>query len=75
MTSDEVRDGLRAMRGTHSVGSILGLLAEVVKDEADVEWQAGHLSAEEQSQLVASAPFATGLGVDAIRRNCGGSRS
>ena len=72
---DEFREQLRRMRETHSVGVILGLLAEVVKDEADVEWQAGHLSAEEQSQLVASALHATGFGVDAIRQKCGGSRS
>jgi len=76
MTSDdEFREQLRRMRETHSVGVILVLLAEVVKDEADVEWQAGHLSAEEQSQLVVSALYATGLGVDAIRQKCGGARS
>lgn len=74
MTSDDVRDDLRTMRRTHSVGSILSLLAEVVREEADAEWQAGHLSAEEQSQLVSSALLATGLGVDAIRRNCGGEQ-
>lgn len=73
MTSDEVRDGLREMRTTHSVGSILGLLAEVTREEADAEWQAGHLTAEEQSQLCVSALFAVGLGLDAIRRRCGGT--
>lgn len=73
MTSDDVRDRLRTMRETHSVGSILGLLAEVVREEADVEWRTGDLTAEEQSQLVVSALFATGLGLDAIRRPVGGA--
>ena len=68
---DEFREQLRRMRETHSVGVILVLLAEVVRDEADVEWQAGHLTAEEQSQLVVSALIATGLGLDAIRRPVG----
>lgn len=71
MTSDDVKDRLRAMRQTHSVGSILSLLAEVVKDEADAEFASGDLAAEEQSQLVTSALFAVGLGLDAIRRSCG----
>ena len=73
MTSDEVRDVLRAVRETHSVGSILGILAEVVREEADVEFGVGDMTAEEQSQLVVSALFAVGLGLDAIRRTCGGT--
>lgn len=72
MTGDDVLDGLRPTQGTHSVGGILGLLAEAVEEEADVGWRAGHRSAEERSQLVVSA---TGLGVDAIRQNRGGARS
>lgn len=68
MTSDDVRDRLKLMRQTHSVGSILSLLAECVKDEADAEFVAGDLTAEEQSQLCVSALFALGLGLDAIRR-------
>ena len=73
MSSDDVRAGLREMRTTHSVGSILGLLAEVVREEADREWQANDMTAEEQSQLVVSALFAVGLGLDAIRRRVGGT--
>ena len=38
---DEFREQFRHMRKTHSVGVILGLLAEVVKDEADAEFVAG----------------------------------
>lgn len=72
MTSEEVRDVLRGLRQTHSVGAILGLLAEVVREEADAEFGAGEMTAEEQSQLVVSALFAVGLGLDAIRRPCGG---
>ena len=73
MTSDEVRDMLRGLRQTHSVGAILGILAEVVREEADREWQANDMTAEEQSQLVVSALFAVGLGLDAIRRRVGGA--
>ena len=73
MTSDDVRDRLRLVRHTHSVGSILSLLAEVVKDEADAEFASGDLTAEENSQLVTSALLALGLGLDAIRRSCGGT--
>lgn len=68
MTSDDVRAGLRAMRETHSVGSILSLLAEVVQAEAEAEFVAGDLAAEEQSRLCVSALYAVGLGLDAIRR-------
>lgn len=68
MTGDDVRDVLRGLRVTHSVGSILSLLAEVVQQEADAEFVAGDLTAEEQSRLCVSALFAVGLGLDAIRR-------
>ena len=73
MTSDDVREELRRHRRTHSVGAILGLLAEVVREEADAEFGAGDMTAEEQSQLVVSALFAVGLGLDAIRRRVGGT--
>jgi len=73
VTSEEVRDVLRGVRQTHSAGAILGILAEVVREEADHEWQANDMTAEEQSQLVVSALFAVGLGLDAIRRPCGGT--
>jgi hypothetical protein len=73
MSSDEVRAWLREMRTTHSVGAILGILAEVVREEADVEFGDGDMTAEEQSQLVVSALFAVGLGLDAIRRCVGGT--
>lgn len=71
MTSEDVKDLLRAVRGTHSVGSVLSLLAEVVQEEADAEFGAGDLTAEEQSRLCVSALFAVGLGLDAIRRSTG----
>lgn len=71
MTSDNVRNDLRAMRATHSIGSILGLLAEVVQEEADADFVAGDLNAEEQSRLCVSALYAVGLGLDAIRRSTG----
>ena len=49
MTSDDdFREQLRRMRETHSVGVILGLLAEVVKDEADAEFVAGDFEAEDR---------------------------
>ena len=67
MSSDEVREWLRTMRKTHSVGSILGLLAEVVNDEADVEFVAGDFEAEDQSRIVQGTLYSVSLGVDAIR--------
>ena len=67
MTSDEVREWLRDIRETHSVGSILGLLAECVKDEADVEFVAGDFEAEDQSRIVLGTLYSVSLGVDAIR--------
>lgn len=67
MTSDDVRDRLRAMRQTHSVGSILSLLAEVVRDEADAEFGSGDFEAEDQSRIVLGTLYAVSLGVDAIR--------
>lgn len=71
MTSDDVRDVLREVRVTHSVGSILSLLAEVVQQEADAEFVTGDSTAEERSRLCMSALFAVGLGLDAIRRGTG----
>lgn len=75
MSSDEVREHLRTMRKTHTVGGILSLLAEVVGDEADAEGRAGDPTAAEGSRLAASALVATGLGLDAIRRTCWGART
>jgi len=73
MNSDDVRDVLRAIRETHSVGSILGILAEVVREEADAEFGAGDFEAEDQSRIVLGTLYAVSMGVDAIRRPCGGT--
>ena len=67
MTSDDVRDGLRTMRETHSVGSILSLLAEVVKDEADAEFVAGDFEAEDQTRIVLGTLYSVSVGVDSVR--------
>jgi len=67
MTSDEVREELRRMRKTHSVGAVLGLLAEVVRDEADAEFAAGDFGAEDQSRVVLGTLSSVSMGVDAIR--------
>ena len=67
MTSDDVRDRLRTTRETHSVGSILGLLAEVVRDEADAEFVAGDFDAEDQTRIVPGTLSGVSMGVDAIR--------
>ena len=72
MTSDDVRNRLRTMRETHSVGSILGLLAEVVKDEADAEFVAGDFQAEDQTRIVLGTLYSVSMGVDAIRYRAGG---
>ncbi len=67
MTSDEVRDRLRTMRRTHTVGSILSLLAEVVRDEADAEFVAGDFAAEGQSRVVLGTLYSVSVGVDSVR--------
>ena len=67
MTSDDVRGRLRTMRETHSVGAILGLLAEVVKDEADAEFVAGEFEAEGQTRIVLGTLYSVSVGVDAVR--------
>lgn len=67
MTSDEVREELRRHRRTHSVGAILGLLAEVVRDEADAEFVAGAFEHEDQSRIVVGTLYSVSVGVDAIR--------
>ena len=67
MSSDEVREWLRTMRETHSVGSILGLLAEVVRDEADAEFVAGDFGAEDQTRIVLGTLYSVSMGVDVIR--------
>jgi hypothetical protein len=68
MTSDdEFREQFRHMRKTHSVGVILGLLAEVVKDEADAEFVAGNFQAEDQTRIVLGTLYTMTVGVDAVR--------
>jgi len=68
MTSDdEFREQFRRMRKTHSVGVILGLLAEVVKDEADAEFVAGDFQAEDQTRIVLGTLYSVSVGVDAVR--------
>lgn len=67
MTSDDVREHLRTMRRTHTVGSILSLLAEVVEAEADAEFVAGEFAAEGRSRVVLGTLYAVGVGVDSVR--------
>lgn len=67
MNDDEFRQQLRHMRKTHSVGVILGLLAEVVKDEADAEFVAGDFQAEDQTRIVLGTLYSLSVGVDAVR--------
>lgn len=64
---DEFREQFRQMRKTHSVGVILGLLAEVVKDEADAEFVAGDFVAEDQTRIVLGTLYSVSVGVDAVR--------
>ena len=68
MTSDDdFREQLRRMRETHSVGVILGLLAEVVKDEADAEFVAGDFEAEGQTRIVLGTLYCLTVAVDSVR--------
>ena len=68
MTSDdEFREQFRHMRKTHSVGVILGLLAEVVKDEADAEFVAGDFEAEGQTRIVLGTLYCLTVAVDSVR--------
>jgi hypothetical protein len=64
---DEFREQFRRMRETHSVGVILSLLAEVVKDEADAEFVAGDFVAEDQTRIVLGTLYTMTVGVDAVR--------
>ena len=64
---DDFREQFRHMRKTHSVGVILGLLAEVVKDEADAEFVAGDFVAEDQTRIVLGTLYSVSVGVDAVR--------
>ena len=68
MTSDdEFREQFRHMRKTHSVGVILGLLADVVKDEADAEFVAGDFEAEDQTRIVLGTLYCLTVAVDSVR--------
>ena len=66
-SSDDVRDRLRTMRETHPVGSILGLLAEVVEGEADAEFVAGDFEAEGQTRIVLGTLYCLTVAVDSVR--------
>ena len=56
MTNDGVREELRRIRKTHSVGVTLGSQAEVVKDDS-----------EDHSRIVLGTLYSVSMGVDAIR--------
>ena len=67
VTGDGVREELRRLRMTHPVGVTLGLLAEVVRDEADAEFVAGNFEADDHTRIVPGTLFNVSVGVDAIR--------
>ena len=67
-SDDDFREQLRRMRETHSVGVILGMLTEVVKDEADAEFVAGDFDAEDdQTRIVLGTLYCLTVAVDSVR--------
>ncbi|MFO0800519.1 MAG: hypothetical protein U0804_23880 [Gemmataceae bacterium] len=62
MTERTAKEQLRAMLGSFTAGTVLHLLAEVVRADAD---NADDPVAGERGRAVESALFVVGLGIDA----------
>jgi hypothetical protein len=69
MKEKKAKRRLRRMLATFSVGTVLHLLSELVREDADAARRAGDDLAAGQCQKVEAALFVIGLGIDAARPN------
>ncbi len=67
VTEDRAKKQLATMLRSFTAGSVLHLLAEIVRESAEDARQAGDATAQEQFMLAHAALVVVGLGIDAIR--------
>lgn len=67
MTEQEIKQHLREALESLTAGSILHLLSEVFRDEAEEARLAGDVLAYRQSRNVEATLFVVGIGIDSAR--------
>ena len=67
MTEKEVKEQLRAALETLTAGSILHLLSEIFREEAEDARHAGDSLAYRQSRNCEATLFVVGIGIDSAR--------
>jgi hypothetical protein len=67
VTENDAKEQLRQMLGTLTAGSVLHLLAEVFREDAEAARQDGDDLATEECERVDATLFVVGLGIDAAR--------
>lgn len=66
MNEKKAKKQLRRMLDAFTAGTVLHLLAELFRDDADEARQDGDSNAEQQSRNAEAALYVVGLGIDAI---------
>ncbi len=67
MTEKKAKKQLRKMLDAWTAGSVLSLLAELFRDDAEEARRAGDRTAERQCRNAEATLIVVGLGIDAIR--------
>ena len=67
MSENEAKQQLREMLGTLTAGSVLHLLAEVFREDAEVARRDGDDLAADECENIEATLFVVGLGIDAAR--------
>lgn len=67
MTEDAAKQQLRQMLDTLTAGSVLHLLAEVFREQAEAARRDGDDLAADECENVEATLFVVGLGIDAAR--------
>lgn len=67
MTEEKAKKQLRKMLDSFTAGTVLHLLGELFRDDAEEARQSGDSTAERQSRNVEATLFVVGIGIDAAR--------
>ena len=67
MSEKNVKKQLRMILDTFTAGTVLHLLGEVFREDAEEAQRAGDATATEQCRNVEATLFVVGLGIDAAR--------
>ncbi len=67
MSENVAKEQLRQMLGSLTAGSVLHLLAEVFREDAEAARRAGDDLAADECENIEATLFVVGLGIDAAR--------